>query len=223
MTTKLFYIDDSGSHDTGTIVFGWAEIDIASWNPAMRTWLDFRERLYRDDGIPADYELHATKFIPGRGTPTGNPTWDGRKAHRARVARAALDTIAAMPSAHASAVHRTTAKTGTAYHREKTAVYQDLLRTLDRRLGAAGDTGLIVMDGNGTDPSYRRAHRRLDLRTRNIVEDPFFAASHTSQLIQAADLIAYTAYQHMLQHPGKKFMWNWWTDHLPRAAPPAPI
>mgnify|MGYP001677526960 FL=1 len=50
----------------------------------------------------------------------------------------------------------------------------------------------------------------LNLKTRNIIEDPFFINSHTSQWIQVADLIAYSAYQCVLHSPAKEFTWDWY-------------
>ncbi|WP_331733136.1 DUF3800 domain-containing protein (plasmid) [Embleya sp. NBC_00888] len=218
--TKLIYIDDSGSVDTGVIVYAWIEVEFPHWNAALGRWLSFRKDLDRTDGIPTAHELHATKFIRGAGDPSRFPDWNRHKAHRARVARAALDTIASLPGTQVGAVHRHTDKPGAAYHAERADLYGQLVHHLDRRLGTAGDHGMIVMDGNGTDPTYRRQHRALKLTTRHIVEDPFFSGSDTNQPVQIADLLAYTAYHNVLRTPTKKFMWNWWPDHLPDAAPP---
>lgn len=223
MVAQIIYIDDSGAEATGYVVYGWAAIEIAHWAGALRCLLDFRQKLYVNDGIPADYELHSTQFIPGRGTPSTHPGWNRRKSNRSRVAREALTTIATLPGTQVGAVWRHTPKTGRDYYEQRAAVYEALLADLDARLAAAGDHAIIVMDGDGTDPTYQREHRKLKLATRRIIEDPWFAASHTSQPVQAADLLAYTAYQAVLRHPGKRFMWDWWTRHLPAAAAPRRI
>ncbi|MCQ8828780.1 DUF3800 domain-containing protein [Streptomyces malaysiensis] len=131
--------------------------------------------------------------------------------------------ISAMPGTRAGAVWRNTTKKGRAYYDERTAVYAALLADIDSRLGADGDHGIIVMDGTGTDRSYQREHRKLRLAARNIVEDPWFIDSRTSQPVQAADLLAYTAYQVVQRHPGKDYMWDWWSRQLPDAAPPRRI
>ncbi|MCK2241252.1 MULTISPECIES: DUF3800 domain-containing protein [unclassified Crossiella] len=90
----------------------------------------------------------------------------------------------------------------------------DLVTALDLRLAENDEYGLIIMDGDGTDPSYRGAHRSLKLATRRIVEDPAFQGSHLSQLVQLADLVAYSAYMHVLRQPAKQLMWDWYPDLL---------
>ncbi|MBJ6613940.1 DUF3800 domain-containing protein [Streptomyces sp. I4(2020)] len=220
MATRIFYLDDSGTVDTGFIVYGWLEIDIVYWSRALRCWLDFRKKLYRDTGIPADFEIHSTKFINGRDRPSTDAGWNRSKENRRVVAQQALAQLAYMPSARAGAVYRCTDKKGAAYGDERAAVYTATLHYLDRQLAGAGDHGIIVMDGDGSDLSYQREHRKLKLATRHIVEDPWFAASDTNQPVQVADLLAYTAYQATLKHAGKKFMWDWWGRHLPAADAP---
>jgi hypothetical protein len=44
---------------------------------------------------------------------------------------------------------------------------------------------------------YRRTHRDLVLSARRVIEDPIVLDSQYNQLIQAADLAAYGAYQHL--------------------------
>ncbi|WLQ45607.1 DUF3800 domain-containing protein (plasmid) [Streptomyces laculatispora] len=223
MATKLIYIDDSGAVETGFILYGWIGIDVAQWSRALRCWLDFRKTLYSETGIPADFEFHSTKFINGRDRPSVNAAWNRSKGNRRLVAQQALDVLASMPGSHAGAVYRRTGKKGPAYAEERASVYEATLHHLDRRLAAAGDHGIIVMDGDGSDPSYQREHRKLKLGTRHIVEDPWFAGSDTNQPVQIADLLAYTAYQCVLNHPGKKFMWDWWAQRLPAAGAPGRV
>ncbi|MGW1044043.1 DUF3800 domain-containing protein [Streptomyces sp. NPDC002547] len=223
MSARIFYIDDSGAESTGYIVYGWLEVALEHWSASLRCWLDFRKQLYQHTGIPADYELHATKFITGRSNPSIHHEWNRHKRLRGRVAQDALATIETMPGTRAGAVWRRTTKTGRAYYAERASVYEALLHHLDDTLARVGDHGIIVMDGDGTDPAYRREHRKLKLATRNIVEDPWFIGSHASQPVQAADLLAYTAYQTVLRHPGKRFMWHWWPTLLPNAYGPREI
>jgi len=82
------------------------------------------------------------------------------------------------------------------------------------RLGAVREHGLIFMDGDGTSTNYYAAHRGLKLAHRNIIEDPLFQQSHRSQWVQMADLVAWTGYQSLLRHPGKRFAWSWYEECL---------
>lgn len=208
---RLFYIDDSGAQSSNLVVYGWVELPVAEWRPALRSWLDWRKALNDSIGLPASYELHATKFANGRGRPT-KTDWDHSKADRSRVMVEALTTIAALPGVSTGAVFRDTK--GTGFFDAKATLYADLVTMIDVRLADTGRYGFVVMDGDGTDPSYRQAHRSLRLATRNLVEDPFFQGSHLSQWVQIADLVAYAAYQSVLRAPGKELMWDWYPDLL---------
>ncbi|WP_327425714.1 DUF3800 domain-containing protein (plasmid) [Streptomyces sp. NBC_01527] len=128
-----------------------------------------------------------------------------------------------MPGTRVGAVWRHTNEKGRAHYDQRAAVYGALLADIDARLGAAGDHGIIVMDGDGTDLTYQREHRKLKLATQHIIEDPWFIGSHNSQPVQAAELLAYTAYQVVPRHPGKDFMWDWWSRQLPAAEAPRRI
>ncbi len=210
MTARLFYIDDSGSETSKLTVFGWVELLLPSWNDVLRGWLDWRHQLYHSIGIPADYELHATKFVNGRGRPTGT-SWDRMKSYRTQTMTDALLTITSLPGLSTGAVFRHTPR-GTKYHQSKAEAYAELVRRLDARLTASGEFGLIVLDGDGSDPTYRLAHRDLKLATRSLLEDPLFQGAHHSQWIQMADLIAYSAYMHLARIPAKQHTWEWHSE-----------
>jgi hypothetical protein len=73
---------------------------------------------------------------------------------------------------------------------------------------------MVFMDGDGTAAGYHHAHRELKLAHRHVIEDPLFVPAHRSAWVQMADLVAWTAYQHLLRHPGKRFAWAWYDRHL---------
>jgi hypothetical protein len=89
-----------------------------------------------------------------------------------------------------------------------------MVNHLDDRLRAAGDFGLIFMDGDGSDSSYYRPHRSLELNARRVIEDPLFHDSRRSQWVQMADLVAYATYIHLFRPPSKEFAWHWYEQHL---------
>ncbi|MEO3861612.1 DUF3800 domain-containing protein [Acrocarpospora sp. B8E8] len=217
MTTapvRLFYIDDSGAESTGFIVYSWIECAIEDWRLILRGWLDLRKELYAQYGIPPAYELHATKFIRGIGNPSTNLGWNRRKQNRSIVMREALAAIGSTPALKTGTAYRRTSMRGGAYQVERDQVYEVLVANLDARVGAAGEFGMIFMDGDGTATGYYNAHRALKLAHRNIIEDPLFVPAHRSAWVQMADLVAWTAYQSLLCHPGKRFAWQWYDEYL---------
>jgi len=54
-------------------VFAWIESTFPNWTRGLRAWLDLRKSLYAQYQIPPSAELHATKFISGRGNPSQDP------------------------------------------------------------------------------------------------------------------------------------------------------
>lgn len=212
---RLFYVDDSGAEDTGWIVYAWVECTAAGWRAGLRDWLTLRQTLYREHQIPADHELHATKFVGGRGHPCLDPAWNQKKDLRRVVAEQALATIANSRHLAVGAVYRRLAgRRGWKHANVAAELYAALTRHLDNRLARAGEYGLIVVDGDGTNTSYHAPHRELKLDERHLIEDPFFQDSHRSQWVQMADLVAYTTYQHLLRHHGKEFAWRWYDTYV---------
>lgn len=215
--SRMLYVDDSGSVESGLIVYGWIECSPEGWCHALRAILELRKALYRDHGVPASQELHATKFVNGRSRITSRADPRDRtewKTLGRAVAQQCLRSIASSADIFVGAVYRRTAATGSDYHRERAAVYLRLVQELDAQHRSDGTLALISMDGDGSDPSYHDAHRSLSLDTRHIIEDPVFHDSRRSQLVQMADLVAYTAFCHLNRHAGNVYAWNWYADHL---------
>ncbi len=214
MSTRLFYIDDSGAEETRWVVYSWIECAAQDWRKGLRTWLDLRKQLHARYSIEPSYELHAVKFIPGRGNPSTDPAWNRQKHLRSAVVEEALTAIGQCGHLGVGTVYRQTGAGGSKYAQARADVYLELVKHLEQRLASADEMGIIFIDGDGTDPSYRRAHRGLKLGQRHIIEDPLFHKSHESQWIQMADFAAYTAYQGLQQHSGKKYAWSWYNDYL---------
>lgn len=212
---RLFYVDDSGASATRTAVFGWIELDTTNWRAIHRSWLDWRYDLYRTLGIPTDYELHCTKFVGGRGHPTGTD-WDARKSERAPVLTATLARMSSIPGLGFGAVY-VRADSAKEHRDLKIRCYRELVQLLDDRLARDGEDGMVVMDGDGTDLTYRVPHRGLSLDSCGLIEDPIFRAGHDSQWVQMADLVAYAAYMRVARIPGKEAAWSWYADHLSNA------
>lgn len=213
--THMFYVDDSGSEESGWIVYSWVGCRTGGWRSGLRSWLDLRDDLAERLGIPARYEIHATKFARGEGNPSAtDPGWNRRKSHRWQVMREALAVIGTHPALSVGTVCRRTTARRKEFAVEKADVYRALVEHLDGRLRAGDDDGFVFMDGDGTDPSYRQAHRGLDLERRRLLEDPLFQGSHHNQWIQMADITAWSAFQGLKRAPSMAYAWDWYDDHL---------
>lgn len=140
--------------------------------------------------------------------------WNRRKRLRQLVAEQALAAISASGYITVGTVYR--CETGRRHKHSLAAseLYAAMVHHIDHRLTAASEFGVVIVDGDGTDTTYRSAHRALPLETRHVIDDPLFQDSHVSQWVQMADLVAYAAYLHLLQPPGKEFAWGWHDGYL---------
>jgi hypothetical protein len=185
MSFRLYYVDDSGSPQSGWIVYGSVEVRAEDWCAASQQWLDFRGYLFAAYGIPVYNELHAYQFINGRGNPSHDAAWNRRKAFRHQVTVEALQAVARLPGVRVQVVVRRTSARRDAYAREQCEVYRCFLDGATDQLRAADEFGTVVMDGNGTDYRYKAVHRRLKFDQRRILEDPAHQQAHQSHLVQA--------------------------------------
>jgi len=214
MPPRLFYVDDSGSRDSGYVVYSWIECTLPNWCAGLRSWLELRETLAEAYGIAPSTELHATTLVTGRGLPSTDRAVNTSRRTRQLVAERALATIGRSADFQVGTVYRRILRDATRYPSVRDAVYVKLISYLNDRLRTRSEYGMIFMDGNDTAPSYCSAHRELKLGQRHIIEDPMFMPSHRSQWIQMADLVAWTAYQSLARHPNKQFAWDWYDSHL---------
>ena len=214
MSAKLLYVDDSGAEVTGWVTYSWIMVDLIDWSAGLSSWLDWRHDLACRTGIPKLYELHATKFLSGQGTPSSDPAMKVPKAARQAIIEEALAVIGATSCLSIGTAYRHTTAHRRHYAEQRADVYKHFLAMIDADLAARGDRAVIVMDGDGTDKTYLRAHRNLDLATRAVVEDPVFQHSHVSQWVQIADLVAWTTYQYLLRSPSRSYAHHWYSAHL---------
>ncbi|MFI6514243.1 DUF3800 domain-containing protein [Spirillospora sp. NPDC050679] len=209
----LYYVDDSGSVSTGFITYSWIEVDAAEAAALKSAWLAHRARLYLRWEIPASTELHAAELIGGRGRPSLDPAVNRSKAIRRDVMESALDMIGKCPGLRTGTVYRRTAALGGSYNRRSLDLYGDLMVHLDGRLRASGGYGVVYVDGKAPG-RHRAVFRSLGSRIDRIVEEPGFVEAHESQQLQMVDLVAWSAYQSLLRHQGKRFCWDWYDAHL---------
>lgn len=216
-TVYLCYVDDSGADEVRTLT--GLLVEDRSWSALLDRWLTARAELEATWGVGKHTELKANKLAKGRGSFCATPAQDRQFHQPARdtAYRVLLERLGGF-----TALTVTTVAAGIA---QLPLVYAALVAHLDRWAAHHETYVLIVYDGHqgllAPDQSwdaevatrhwdsavrdarpYREVHRGLDLRSRRIVEDVVIHDSRFSQLIQAADLVAYAAFQHDLgAHP----------------------
>jgi hypothetical protein len=213
----LCYVDDSGDPSRGILLTALLIRD-SDWTQVLESWLDGRREIHRHFGVPKLKELHANKLYKGRGRFCESPAEESRFGERARGAAARIVLSRLSKGSTFQLV------TIGAPERSSTRMYARFVAWLED-WATLNDTQLLIFyDGqHGIDESgslgpkerhelweralrssapYRDVHRSLDLARRRIVEDVIMQDSRYSQLIQAADLIAYGAYhKHRQSHP----------------------
>lgn len=225
---RMLYIDDSGNPQSGLVVYGWIECRPDRWAGVLQAWLETRKRLWRDFGIPVATELHTTKYVrggldgrdriaekvPDKFMHEGTVYW--KDLGRA-IAVELLETLRCAEGLRVGAVFRRGDSVDLAKTRSET--YARLLDRFERELAEQGSLGMVFMDGDGSDHSYKTAHRGLRLQQRRVIEDPIYMDSRGSQPIQMADLVAWTAYTCINRHKGNEFAWDWYSTYLAERDP----
>lgn len=215
----MFYIDDSGHPQSGLVVYGWVEFAPDRWTSVLRNWLDMRKRLWRDLGVPVTKELHTTEYVNGRSRISSR--FPDRHRHEGiefwkdfgrEVADECLETLRSTEGLTVGAVFRRGSPKDLA--RTRHSAYTALIERFESELNAQDALGMVFMDGDGTDPIYRTAHRSLKLDQRRVIEDAIHLDSKHSQLEQMADLVAWSAYASLDRHEGNEFAWEWYADFL---------
>ncbi|WP_168200976.1 DUF3800 domain-containing protein [Allokutzneria sp. NRRL B-24872] len=219
---RLVHVDDSGTVDRqlapgGLMLFSFLAICPTTWYHVRWPWLAFRRTLDATIGLPSGYELHGVKFLGGRGRPRGRNNPDIPRDERLRLFKLALDTIAALPGLELTSLAVRTTDRELAYD-----------RCLRHRLLSTGPSTphVIVVDGDGTDPTYRRVHRSIQEGRDGLpalIEDPMFQPSAAHQMIQMADLVAYAAFQQLVANPRYPERHTLYSDHLWRLDQKGPI
>lgn len=217
---RLIYMDDSGDPKTGLAVFAWIEVAPWDWAEVLGAWLTHRKRMDQKYSVPVSKELHMTEFVLGRGRiakqiPEEFVSVDGVsewKEFGVTVALEGLKTISSCRGLKVGSIFRRGEPNN--LHATKDAIYADWLLEVEASLEKTGELAMVFMDGDGTEKIFRRAHRELPRQSRHVIEDPIFLDSKTSQLVQMADHIAWSANASLMRVPKHEFAHNWYRDYL---------
>lgn len=226
----LCYIDDSGDSKHGVTLTAII-IHEDHWSNVLSAWLVGRRDIHSKFGVGKKNELHANHLYKGRKEYCDTPAQQAKfgQSPRDATGRMMLAALAKHPDF-------TVVTIGTS-ERSKSKAYARFVAWLEDWAARKSTRLMLFYDGQqgldypDSDPDearqtelwdtairaakpYREVHRGLDIDTRLIVEDVIMQDSRYSQLIQAADLIAYGAYHlHRQEHPE-----IWGTEHKPVSA-----
>ncbi|WGP08075.1 DUF3800 domain-containing protein (plasmid) [Bacillus subtilis] len=216
---RLIYIDDSGHPNSGLVVYGWIEFNPNRWHEVLGHWLAHRKVLWRLYGVAVPKELHMTDYALGRGRITQKIpdrfVRDGQKLWKdfgGEVARASLDTMRSIEGLRVGAVYRQASQE--TWSAARADVYCQLIEQFETEMADTASLAMLFMDGDGTEHSYREAHRALPRSTRRVIEDPIYTDSKTSQLMQMADHVAWCANTAIAQIPNHAFAHGWYEEYL---------
>ena len=136
----LFYIDDS--RDEQKCVFSALALPVDQWHEAFRQVREFRRELRRAYGIYVYKELHAWKFVSGRGHISDRVV---AKGQRCAIFRDALRLVAGLPGARLfNAVFP---------RNDDEKAFEWMLNRINRTLQAWGSYGLLICD-EGKEIAY---------------------------------------------------------------------
>lgn len=216
---RMIYVDDSGHPQSGMAVYGWIEFSPDHWADVLKAWLDTRKMLWREFGVPLVRELHTTDYVNGRGRlakrvlerhiHNGQEHW---KDFGREVAQVCLDTLRSTEGLTVGSVWRKGRAEDLAQTRQET--YSALIARFETELADTDSLALVFMDGDGSDTSYRSTHRGLTLASRRVIEDAIHIESRSSQLVQMADLVAWSANAHVDHYPTNEFAQDWYVTYL---------
>lgn len=206
----LIYIDGSGDEQLCT--FSCLALPIDQWHNAFRQVREFRRELRRAYGIYVYKELHAWKFVSGRGRPSDRIVTKGQ---RAAIFKEALKVMATLPGARLfNAVFP---------RKQDERAFEWTLNRINRTLKAWGSHTILVCD-KGKETAYTRLVRRLyvynpipsqygvwqdtgqswkSIPLDRVVEDPFFKESAQSYFVQLVDFSAYALLRRERPVPSK--------------------
>jgi len=195
----LVYIDDSG--DEVVSIFSALAIPADQWQSAFATVRQFRRDIKKKDGIYVHEELHAWKFVSGRGNIADRIVPKGR---RCQIFKEALSMVATLPGSRLfNAVFPA---------KDEDVAFERLVNRINRTLQAWDSRAVLICD-QGKETAYTRLCRRMHVynpipsrygvwldtgeQRRNvpidrIIEDPFFKPSGQSYFIQLVDFCAYS-------------------------------
>ncbi|MER0477996.1 DUF3800 domain-containing protein [Streptomyces sp. Edi2] len=211
---SIYFLDDSGNSDVS--LFGFIRVPwIEGWREADAAWATFLKNLQVSPhfSYTHGYPLHAVDLVAGRGRllhpEAGTAPTVLQKSAAASIVLQGLKVLSQVPRLAVGSVYRRGAS--------REDLYADLVEMVNSRHAEAGSWCQFIVDGNGTERALRAAHRQLPADRRHVLGDPLLVPADRIPLLQAADFVAHAAYQSLVRHPRRAFMWDWYPRFFPEA------
>jgi Protein of unknown function (DUF3800) len=205
----LFYID--GSQDGHYYTYSALGVRADKWRVVSADIGLFRKHLRATYGIFVAKELHAWKFVSGRGRPSDRHL---SKPQRAAIFEECLLFVNTLANHGCMLFNSALTNQEWAFER--------LVNRINRTMQAQSDLAMLICD-EGNEWEYMKLVRKMGVynpipsryggwkasgQTKNItidhiIEDPLFKQSHRSTLIQLVDFCAYALLRQDKPHPAK--------------------
>lgn len=206
----LVYVDDSRDEHLG--VFSALGVPAHDWHAAFDRFREFRRELRRRDGIYVHKELHAWKFVSGRGNIADRVVPKGRRCQIFKDVLRLLADIEGLRLFNAAFPPKNDER-----------AFEWLLNRINRTMQAWDSRAILVCD-EGKEAAYTRLRRRMgvynpipsrygvwldtgdakkNIPIDRIIEDPFFKKSGQSYFIQMVDFCAYALLRRERPIPSK--------------------
>ncbi len=183
----IFYIDESA--DEKLFVVAALAVPASHWRTVYNTVRLFRFNLQHMEGIDIHCELHAWKFVSGRGNIADRVVTKGR---RCQLFHDTLLMTTTLPG--------TKLLTAVAAADQQELGFERLVLKIQKFLEAEDSYAVLICD-QGKEAFYIKSLRLLQAsgHADNIVEEPFFKDSAHSYFIQLSDFCAYALLRQ--EHP----------------------
>lgn len=194
----IFYMDDSG--EGGHHMFSALGVEDKNWRELSERVREYRRTLLKHAGIYMNKELHATKFMSGRGRPSSRfLSADMRR----KIFQYTLKIAAEMGPEKLLLFNVSM--------RNQQWAYERILNRINRTMEARDSYAVIISD-EGKEAEYTKLVRKMGVHNyipsqygswdgvsgsgknipiSRILEDPVFRDSATSHIIQLVDFCAY--------------------------------
>lgn len=194
----LFYIDGSADHHYYT--FSAIGVPETTWRDVYERTKAFRHKLRSRRGVAISKELHATKFLSGRGRPSDNRHLS--RQSRVAVFNASLRLVASCAPLGVKVLNAAMSDQYRAFDR--------LVNRINNCMRTERSMALLICD-EGNEGDFTKLYRRMavfnaipskygawadgkswaNIPLDRVLTDPYFARSHHSNFIQLADFCAF--------------------------------